>query len=66
MRPPGTPQARRLRAAELLKQGVEPHVVAHRLGVDRRSVRRWNWAYRRKGRDGLKARPRRVLLYCMM
>jgi transposase len=60
MRPHGTPQeleARRVRAVELLKQGVEPHVVADRLGVDRRSVRRWNRAYRRKGRDGLKAHP---------
>lgn len=60
MRPHGTPrelETRRLRAVELLKHGIEPHVVAHRLGVDRRSVRRWNRAYRRRGRDGLKARP---------
>jgi transposase len=59
MRPHGTPQeleARRLRAVELLKQGIEPHVVADRVGVDRRSVRRWNRIYRRRGRAGLKAR----------
>ena len=60
MRPHGTPQElenRRLRGVELLKQGIEPHVVADRLGVDRRSVRRWNRTYRRRGREGLKARP---------
>lgn len=60
MRPHGTPrelETRRLRAVELLRQGIEPHVVAHRLGVDRRSVRRWHRAYRRRGRDGLTARP---------
>lgn len=45
MRPHGTPrelERRRLRALELLDQGVEPHVVAERIGVDRRSVRRWS------------------------
>lgn len=60
MRPQGSPaelERQRFRAIELLKRGLQPHVVAERLGVDRRSVRRWSRAYRRKGRDGLKARP---------
>jgi transposase len=60
MRPHGSPaelEHRRFRALELLRQGLEPHLVAERLGVDRRSVRRWNRAYRRKGKAGVKARP---------
>ena len=60
MRPHGSPaelESRRRRAVALLRQGVEPHVVAQRLGVDRRSLRRWNRAYRRKGEKGLDARP---------
>lgn len=60
MRPHGSPtelEQRRFRALELLRQGLEQHVVAERLGVDRRSVRRWNRAYRRQGKAGLKARP---------
>lgn len=60
MRPQGSPaelERRRLRAIALLDQGLLPHEVAERVGVDRRSVRRWKRAYRRKGRDGLKARP---------
>lgn len=58
MRPHGSPaelEQRRFRALELLRQGLEPHVVAERLGVDRRSVRRWSRAYRRQGKTGLKA-----------
>ncbi len=60
MRPQGSPaelEKRRLRAIALLAQGVLPHEVAERLGVDRRSVRRWKRAYRRHGRAGLTARP---------
>src|SRR3972149_1116789 len=60
MRPQGSPaelERRRLRAIALLDQGLLPHEVAERVGVDRRSVRRWKRAYRRRGRDGLKARP---------
>lgn len=60
MRPQGSPtelERRRLRAIELLERGLQPHVVAERLGVDRRSVRRWNRAYRRQGWEGLKAQP---------
>src|SRR5262245_31334759 len=60
MRPQGSPaelERRRLRAIELLQRNVPVHVVAERLGVDRRSVRRWKRAHRRQGRVGLRARP---------
>lgn len=60
MRPQGSPaelERRRLRAIALLTQGLLPHEVAERLGVDRRSVRRWKRAYRRKGPEGVKAQP---------
>ncbi len=60
MRPQGSPaelERRRLRAIALLDQGLLPHEVAERVGVDRRSVRRWKQAYHRKGRAGVKAHP---------
>jgi transposase len=38
-------------------QGHQPFEVAHLVGVDRRSVRRWNRAYREAGNDGLRAKP---------
>src|SRR5437899_4104198 len=60
MRPQGSPaelEQRRLRAIELLQRDVPVHAVAERLGVDRRSVRRWKRAHRRQGRAGLRARP---------
>jgi transposase len=60
MRPSGSPQEleqRRYRALALLQQGLSPVEVAQRVGVDRRSVRRWNWAARRQGRDALRAQP---------
>lgn len=60
MRPSGSAEElerRRTRAIELLNQGVAPVEVAYRLGVDRRSVRRWSAAYRQKGAAALKARP---------
>src|SRR6266852_3098750 len=60
MRPQGSPaelERRRLRAIDLLQRDIPVHVVAERLGVDRRSVRRWKRAYRRQGRAGLRARP---------
>ncbi len=52
MRPHGSPaelERRRLRALELLQEGLQPHVVAQRLGVDRRSVRRWKRTYPKAG-----------------
>ena len=60
MRPSGTPQElerRRFRGLALLRQGSNPVEVARRVGVDRRSVRRWNAAVRRRGRRALAARP---------
>lgn len=60
MRPAGSPESleqRRRRAIELLRQGLMPVEVARRVGVDRRSVRRWNASYRKKGIVGIEAKP---------
>src|SRR2546422_11426186 len=60
MRPQGSPaelERRRVRAIELLQRDVPVQAVAERLGVDRRSVRRWERAYRPGGRAGLEGRP---------
>lgn len=60
MRPAGSPeelQRRRERAIALLKEGIAPVDVASRVGVDRRSVRRWKAAHRRAGATGIAARP---------
>lgn len=60
MRPQGSPaelERRRLRAIDLLQRDIPVHVVAERLGVDRRSVRRWKRSYRQRGRTGVRARP---------
>jgi transposase len=60
MRSAGSPeelQRRRERAIALLKAGVAPVDVASRVGVDRRSVRRWKAAHRRAGVAGIEARP---------
>ena len=60
MRPPGSPEElerRRLRALALLDDGLLPSEVARRVGVDRRSVRRWKAAARRRGEAGVRAKP---------
>ena len=60
MRPAGSPeelQRRRERAIALLKEGIAPVDVASRVGVDRRSVRRWKAAHRRAGTAGIAAQP---------
>ena len=60
MRPQGSPnelERRRHRAIELLQQGLAPVEVARRVGVDRRSVRRWKATHRQHGRHGLQAKP---------
>lgn len=60
MRPPGSPQElerRRRRAITFLREGLQPVEVARRLGVDRRSVRRWRASYRGAGERALAARP---------
>ena len=60
MRPAGDPkelERRRRRALVLLEQGLMPVEVARRVGVDRRSVRRWKAAYRKRGETALTAKP---------
>lgn len=60
MRPEGSGEQlerRRQRAIALLKEGRAPVEVARLIGVDRRSVRRWNAAHRKQGASGLAARP---------
>jgi transposase len=60
MRPSGSPQElerRRFRGLALLREGLSPVEVARRVGVDRRSVRRWNALVRDQGRRALAARP---------
>lgn len=60
MRPTGSPEElerRRLRALALLGEGLLPSEVARRVGVDRRSVRRWKAAARRRGEAGVRAKP---------
>jgi len=60
MRPSGAPaelQHRRERAIKLLEEGYQPVEVAERVGVDRRSVRRWKAAYLRRGAKGIRAKP---------
>lgn len=59
MRPTGSPEElerRRLRALALLEEGLQPVEVAQRVGVDRRSVRRWKAAARKLGKAGVRAR----------
>lgn len=60
MRPSGDPsnlEKRRRKALVLLREGLRPVDVAHRLGVDRRSVRRWKAAFQQRGDTALRARP---------
>lgn len=60
MRPSGSPaelERRRLRAITLLRAGLLPVEVARRIGVDRRSVRRWRAGYDREGKAGVLAKP---------
>ena len=60
MRPHGSPKAlerRRHQAIALLEAGHAPAEAAQRLGVRRRSVRRWKAAYRQDGEAGIAAKP---------
>lgn len=60
MRPNGSPEAleaRRLRAMKLLDAGWTQKEVCEELDCDRSSLVRWRAAYRRRGENGLKARP---------
>ena len=58
MRPTGSPeelQRRRERAIRLLQEGYAPVDVAQRVGVARRSVRRWKASFRERGKKGIAA-----------
>jgi transposase len=60
MRPKGSAselERRRQRAISLLDRGHAPVDVAQMLDVDRRSVRRWKAAHRKRGAKGIAARP---------
>lgn len=60
MRPSGSAgflEARRLQALEFLNQGLQPVDVARKIGVDRRSVRRWKARVLKDGPEGIRARP---------
>ena len=60
MRPEGSGkqlERRQQRVIALLEEGHAPVEVARLVGVDRRSVRRWNAVYRKQGASGLAARP---------
>jgi transposase len=60
MRPKGSAselERRRQRAISLLDRGHAPVDVARMLDVDRRSVRRWKAAHRKRGAKGIEARP---------
>ena len=60
MRPSGSAEfleARRLRALEYVNQGLQPVEIARKIGVDRRSVRRWKASYLRDGPAAILAKP---------
>ncbi len=60
MRPSESPQElerRRFRGLALLREGLSPVEVARRVGVDRRSVRRWKASVHGRGTRALAARP---------
>ncbi len=60
MRPHGSPASlakRRQRAVALLQQGLAPVDVARRVGVDRRSIRRWRATFEQQGESGLEPKP---------
>jgi transposase len=60
MRPFGSPaqlEHRRLQAVALFDAGAAPVDIARKLGVDRRSVRRWKASYLKAGSNAIKAKP---------
>jgi transposase len=50
-------ETRRLRAAELLGQGKGTNEVARRVGVTSSCVSKWKKTLRKRGTEGLRARP---------
>jgi len=60
MRPSGSAEfleGRRLRALEYLEQGLQPVEIARKVGVDRRSVRRWKASILKDGAEAIRAKP---------
>ncbi|MGA2588268.1 MAG: winged helix-turn-helix domain-containing protein [Candidatus Aminicenantales bacterium] len=60
MRPSGSAEyleGRRLRAMEYLDQGLQPGEIARKVGVDRRSVRRWKASIQKDGPGAIRAKP---------
>lgn len=60
MRPSGSPEAlerRRLEAISLFQGGYQPVEIAKKIGVGRRSVRRWKAAFLSGGSEALRPRP---------
>lgn len=60
MRPHGTAaelEKRRLLAVQRLTEGYTAQQVADFLGVQLRTVRRWNAAFKKRGAKGLRAKP---------
>jgi len=50
-------EQRRLRAAQLLRQGLSEAAVARELGVSRNAVNVWAGVLAQRGRSGLRAKP---------
>ena len=60
MRPSGSAEfleQRRLRAISYLDDGLQPAEIARKVGVDRRSVRRWKASFLKGGRGAIRAKP---------
>ena len=60
MRPKGSAEElfhHRQRAIELLKQGLPKSEVARRIGVTRRTIRRWHHDWRQGGEEALRPKP---------
>src|SRR6267378_3961392 len=51
-------EERRMRAADMFEHGVTPAEVARQVGVSHQIVSDWRAAWRRSGRDGLRAAGR--------
>jgi transposase len=51
-------EERRMRAADLFEQDVRPAEIARQVGVSHQVVSDWRAAWRRSGRDGLRAAGR--------
>lgn len=60
MRPTGSAEfleQRRLRAVSFLQDGLQPVEIARKVGVDRRSVRRWKASFLKDGPGAIRAKP---------